>query len=918
MKNLNKVLAMLVVFMMVVSTVAFASFTDVADSSSYSTAVKVDTDLGLIKGYEDGTFKPEGEITRAEFAAIVVRMLGQEAQANGAKTTTQFADVNAMADDWAKGYINIATQAGVINGYGDGNFGPNDQVKYEEAITMVVRALGYEPAIGSAGYPTGYLTKAGELGLTDNVTGVNGQAINRGAVAQIAFNALDVAMMTQSGYGTFTQYVINDGYSSTNGTTNVKKTILSENHKVVKVMGTVTDSSEVSKTSSTGDETVTINVTNALYNKFSIYGTKVAKVGTSDAAKFVGKKVIAFIYYDEFNNECTVKSIYETNISDKLTIDLADYNGYDAGDVTYFNDADSKKTITVSVNSPVYYNGVYVGSAKNCLAGTKVNGTDIKELSGSIEFALLDSSSTTDYDTIYINASSVFVVDEVKASTSKVKSKNGAATIVFDEEDDTVKSTLVDANGVAMDWTELNEFDVLLVKTAKTGSKTIVEARVIDNKVTGTVDETSGDEDDYVVVIGDKEYEITNDAFGDVEVGDEGTFYLDDKDKIVYVDTTSTVSDNYAFVIGTDRGTGFSSDTFQLQLLTKDNSIYIYNIAKTVKVTAYFDGEEPTFDTTKAYGSKSIKAVDAEQFINDLEGKLITFKANSSDSITAIETALQGKDTTDKKFALEYEAKDRDTTNLYSYDPDDKSFKVDGKSGRIYLDASTVIFSIKYDTKLHPTDDSEVVALSNLAEDDNLKGADIYNVDADDDVVGCIVLRGDNEFFGSTDNATFVTKVSESKNADGDDIVYIYGYKDGEAVTYTSEDLTKDDVEVGSLIIPVYTTSGELNAVKVCETGANLGTDKAALDGKLTKIDSKHNTIFVDGKEIKVKSANVYVYNDRLSRSKALVDQDIDYIDYDEDTGALTVDKESVKGKVNVSLFYVDDEVVDVVFYISK
>ena len=95
MKNLNKVLAMLVVFMMVVSTVAFASFTDVAEDATYNVAVEVGTDLGLFTGYEDGSFKPEGEITRAEFAAIVVRMKGQEAQAEGAKSATMFTDVPA-------------------------------------------------------------------------------------------------------------------------------------------------------------------------------------------------------------------------------------------------------------------------------------------------------------------------------------------------------------------------------------------------------------------------------------------------------------------------------------------------------------------------------------------------------------------------------------------------------------------------------------------------------------------------------------------------------------------------------------------------------------------------------------------------------------------------------------------------------
>ncbi|MEE1042740.1 MAG: S-layer homology domain-containing protein, partial [Clostridia bacterium] len=252
MKNLNKVLAMLVVFMMVVSTVAFAAFTDVADTSSYATAIDVDVDLGIIKGYDDNTFRPEGEITRAEFAAIVVRLLGQEAQSAGAAASTQFADV--PASHWAAGYINIAVQAGVINGYGNGNFGPDDLVAYQDALTMMVRALGYEPAIGSAGYPTGYLTKAGDLGLTKNVNGTNGVPANRGTIAQIAFNALDVPLMTQTGYGTFTQYVINDGYSSTSGYTNYKKTLLSENHRTVKVQGVILSSTDATSSSVTGTD----------------------------------------------------------------------------------------------------------------------------------------------------------------------------------------------------------------------------------------------------------------------------------------------------------------------------------------------------------------------------------------------------------------------------------------------------------------------------------------------------------------------------------------------------------------------------------------------------------------------------------------------------------------------------------------
>ncbi|NLB81924.1 MAG: S-layer homology domain-containing protein [Clostridiaceae bacterium] len=127
MKNLRKALAVVIALTMVMSTVAFAAvFSDVADDASYAEAIELGAAINLFTGYEDGTFKPEGDITRAEFAAIIVRMLGQEAQADGATGTTDFADVPST--HWAAGYINIVSNLGIVNGYGDGNFGPEDNV----------------------------------------------------------------------------------------------------------------------------------------------------------------------------------------------------------------------------------------------------------------------------------------------------------------------------------------------------------------------------------------------------------------------------------------------------------------------------------------------------------------------------------------------------------------------------------------------------------------------------------------------------------------------------------------------------------------------------------------------------------------------------------------------------------------------
>ena len=112
-----------------------------SDESKKNEAVTVMSALNLLKGYEDGTFGPDKTITRAEFAAVVVRMLGMEDAAAGAATATNFTDVPAT--HWAAGYVKIANQKGIIAGYGDGTFGPDDEVTYEQAIKMLVCALGY-------------------------------------------------------------------------------------------------------------------------------------------------------------------------------------------------------------------------------------------------------------------------------------------------------------------------------------------------------------------------------------------------------------------------------------------------------------------------------------------------------------------------------------------------------------------------------------------------------------------------------------------------------------------------------------------------------------------------------------------------------------------------------------------------------
>ncbi|SFK77258.1 S-layer homology domain-containing protein [Paenibacillus sp. 1_12] len=94
----------------------------------------------VVDGVTDTTFEPERNITRAEFAALVVRSLGLE-QAAG---SSSFKDV--AAGDWFAGVVGAATKAQIIDGYEDSTFRPNQPIKREELAAMVVRALNYAGA----------------------------------------------------------------------------------------------------------------------------------------------------------------------------------------------------------------------------------------------------------------------------------------------------------------------------------------------------------------------------------------------------------------------------------------------------------------------------------------------------------------------------------------------------------------------------------------------------------------------------------------------------------------------------------------------------------------------------------------------------------------------------------------------------
>lgn len=190
MRNLKKFLALVLATLMIVG--AMVATTVSAAEADHTDAVEVLNRIDVYRGYGADVMGDKDLVTRWHMALFVSRMttgFTNDSVWNVEANDTPFTDVTK---DNYLGAISSAYKAGIILGVGDNKFDPNANIKYQDALTMVVRALGYK----DLEYPLGYIKQAQALGLTDNLNELDNKldtAITRGQTAEILYNALFVA-----------------------------------------------------------------------------------------------------------------------------------------------------------------------------------------------------------------------------------------------------------------------------------------------------------------------------------------------------------------------------------------------------------------------------------------------------------------------------------------------------------------------------------------------------------------------------------------------------------------------------------------------------------------------------------------------------------------------------------------------------
>lgn len=193
-------------------TAAVTGFTDISD---HSTAVAAECLrlLGAMTGYAGGAFRPDGQVTRAQFCKMATYLIKDgESQLSRYRTVTVFPDVKPS--HWAAAYINLASDSGrgaagsedktdrsIIKGYVDGKFHPERVVTVGQAVTILMRLLGYSDADMGGIWPDGYMAAASSCGLTDGVSAPASDPLTRGLAARLLVNLLRCDSKGGANYG---------------------------------------------------------------------------------------------------------------------------------------------------------------------------------------------------------------------------------------------------------------------------------------------------------------------------------------------------------------------------------------------------------------------------------------------------------------------------------------------------------------------------------------------------------------------------------------------------------------------------------------------------------------------------------------------------------------------------------------------
>ena len=447
------------------SCVSFgATFYDIK-GTQYEGVVERIAELGVINGISENTFAPNKGITRAELAKMIVYTRGLQGYADSMNFSAGFSDVKK--EHWARNYIRVACDLGLLKGYEDGTFKPEKEVSYAETVAIVLRILGYSNIDESVTpWYSNYTKKMFDLKLNQGMSTFNAftSSAKRGDVAVLWWNMLvsDRWVISSENDKTGLNYTYSDvpqlevlfpDYTNIKGT----------------VSGVVGESGDM----------ITIKIGKKEYTTASnipIYALGATASGV----------------YDKKN-----EVMYGFSIDDDI--------------------ANSK-----IVAGPIFYlesQGYDLKRARNKASYGS---------SSSARYAYLVTSKDGGiiYRVVYVNASDSILVNEIKVNSSNKSGKDDenyvAGAVLINGEEYTTSDAAVIKNGKKVKWSDIpkNAVVTALIKDALYTYET--------KTITGTI--TNYKDLDNLYIDGDR-YIVANDCVYTIDGNKETYNYSEDMDK---------------------------------------------------------------------------------------------------------------------------------------------------------------------------------------------------------------------------------------------------------------------------------------------------------------------------------------------------------------------------------------------------
>ena len=845
MSNFRRLMSLAVAFVMAVMvmipTALASNLPEDVVGTEYEEAVELLNALKIMVGDDTGEFRLDDNIKRSEVAKIAVAIAGLTDVAESTKTQANFPDVGV--DHWANGYINVAQAQQYVIGDDMGKFRPNDNITYAEAVTIMMRALGYEPAAkANGGFPTGYLVTAGTAGLfKGGVSAPTNAAATRGIVAKLAYNALTINLMERTGFG------VNETYEV------VDKTLLEDKLDVQKLSGQVVATSEstLSGASSLKDDQVQIKVNGE---------TKTYFVNGTNVNEFLARNVI---FYVRENANDDLELILVTNDKNKneelsMSVDQIDkVTGSADKTLSYWKDKDNDKkstNVTIAENATVFYNGVVA----------EYDISNITELTSG-QVTLLDTDRDEKFNYVFITEFRNIIVDEVSLVSNRITDKFNLLTLTLDPED-TELSFAIYKDGKKVDIKEIKEWDVLSVAAnAHTISEaTVIKVYVSEEKVTGKITEI--EEDTYK--IGDKHYEVAANYVEanqpELKLGDEGTFYLDVEGKIAAVDTHTKAGSNYAYLVNAATS-GTINTTVQFKLYNKKGETIVVDGADKMKINS----------TTNLKGEAVVDALEAAN--NGQVAQLITYDTNSNDEISYINTAAVN----------ESEGTSLKSTFSLDYASENAKYSASAKKlAGFNVSESTLIFEIPAGST-----DTEEYSIRDMSMfvDKSTYDVEIYDL-SEDLTAGVIIVKNSTGVVNAESSIAVVNKIAEVTNDEGNTVHKLYALYNGEEVEINAKDtdtLIKGSnkvLETGDIIQFQKNSKGEIDKITLLFDSADRtnneievmkefeGTEMTTIIGTVTKKFANSMNIKANNMQevnLDISGAKIYLYDaSKVSRAQ--------------------------------------------------